>query len=98
MDQFGWSKKEAMYYMGILMSVGGVVACITFAVITPLCKRFPEYAVMVWGGFFFMVLGRFVTIPWGSTLAPLAIPLNGMKFYKNKNIEVNHVFKFFSLR
>lgn len=39
MDQFAWTKAEALYYMGILMSVGAVVACVTFAVIKPLCKR-----------------------------------------------------------
>ena len=39
MDQFAWTKAEALYYMGILMSVGAVVACVTFVVIKPLCKR-----------------------------------------------------------
>jgi hypothetical protein len=39
MDQFAWTKAEALYYMGILMSVGAVVACVTFVVIGPLCKR-----------------------------------------------------------
>lgn len=39
MDQFAWTKAEALYYMGILMSVGAVVACITFVAIGPLCKR-----------------------------------------------------------
>jgi len=38
MDQFGWTKKEAMYYMGITMAAGGVIACGTFAIINPLCK------------------------------------------------------------
>lgn len=38
MDQFGWTKKEALYYMGIVMSVGGVIACFTFASIAPLCR------------------------------------------------------------
>lgn len=67
MDQFAWSKAEALYYMGILMSVGAVIACITFVGINPLCKIFPEAKVMLWGGFLFMVLGRAVYIPWGNT-------------------------------
>ncbi|GFG32490.1 hypothetical protein Cfor_04323 [Coptotermes formosanus] len=29
MDQFAWTKSEALYYMGILMSVGAVVACLS---------------------------------------------------------------------
>lgn len=66
MDQFAWSKAEALYYMGIIMSVGALLAIITFAMINPLCKWFPETKVMIWGGFFFMVIGRAVYIPWGS--------------------------------
>lgn len=66
MDQFAWTKAEALYYMGILMSVGAVVACVTFVVINPLCKRFEESKVLLWGGFFFMVVGRALYIPWGN--------------------------------
>ncbi|KAG8237890.1 hypothetical protein J437_LFUL017898 [Ladona fulva] len=39
MDQFAWSKSEALYYMGMLMSVGAIVACVTFVAIGPLCRR-----------------------------------------------------------
>jgi ceroid-lipofuscinosis MFS transporter 7 len=39
MDQFAWTKREALYYMGILMSVGGVIACLAFIVLERLCKR-----------------------------------------------------------
>lgn len=39
MDQFAWTKEEALYYMGILMSAGAVIACATFVAIGPLCKR-----------------------------------------------------------
>lgn len=38
MDQFAWTKSQALYYMGVVMSVGAVVACVTFAAIGPLCK------------------------------------------------------------
>lgn len=66
MDQFAWTKQEALYYMGILMSVGAFVAIFTFVSINPLCKKFPEVKVLIWGGFFFMVLGRAVYIPIGQ--------------------------------
>lgn len=66
MDQFAWSKQEALYYMGLLMSVGAITACATFVGINPLCKWFPEVQVMIWGGFFFMVLGRAVYIPYSE--------------------------------
>lgn len=63
MDQFAWSKGESLWYMGILMSVGAVLAIATFASIAPLTKRFLEAKVMIWGGFLFMVLGRLAFIP-----------------------------------
>lgn len=63
MDQFAWSKAASLKYMGILMSVGAVLAIATFASISPLCKRFSEVKIMIWGGFFLMVLGRAVYIP-----------------------------------
>ncbi|XP_046742195.1 major facilitator superfamily domain-containing protein 8 isoform X1 [Diprion similis] len=65
MDQFAWSKTDALYYMGLLMSVGAVVACVTFVLIGPLCKRFSERKIMLWGGFFLMIVGRVLCIPWG---------------------------------
>lgn len=65
MDQFGWSKEQALWYMGLLLSVGAVIACVTFVAIKPLCRMFPEEHVLVWGGFFLMVLGRVLYIPWG---------------------------------
>ncbi|KAJ1527977.1 hypothetical protein ONE63_007907 [Megalurothrips usitatus] len=66
MDMFAWSKEQALYYMGILMAVGAVIACATFVAIGPLCKRFEERRVLIWGGFFLMVLGRALYLPWGS--------------------------------
>ncbi|XP_057335701.1 major facilitator superfamily domain-containing protein 8 isoform X1 [Microplitis mediator] len=71
MDQFAWTKKESLYYMGIVMSVGAVIACVVFVIIEPLCKRFDERRVMLWGGFLFMVVGRIICIPWGNTDPPL---------------------------
>ncbi|XP_052129011.1 major facilitator superfamily domain-containing protein 8, partial [Frankliniella occidentalis] len=72
MDQFAWTKKEALKYMGILMAIGAVIACATFIAIVPLCKRFGERRVLIWGGFFLMVLGRALYMPWGSEPALLA--------------------------
>lgn len=76
MDQFAWSKSEALYNMGILMSVGAIVACITFLAIAPLCKQFAEHHVLLWGGFLPMAIGRLLYIPWGDAPPVMAIPSN----------------------
>lgn len=94
MDQFAWSKTEALYYMGIMMSVGAVIACITFAGIGPLCKMFDERRVLLWGGFFLMVIGRALYIPWGPDppkmaehpITKLSLPL---ELYSNNNTNVS---------
>ncbi|XP_037047461.1 major facilitator superfamily domain-containing protein 8 [Bradysia coprophila] len=72
MDQFAWTKTEALRNMGILMSVGAVIACVTFVAIDPLCKRFDERSVLLWGGFFLMAIGRLVYIPYGDHLPQMA--------------------------
>lgn len=73
MDQFAWSKSEALYYVGILMSVGAFIACGAFSLIGPLCQRFKESNVLIWGGFFTMVIGRLVIMPYRNEFPKLAI-------------------------
>uniref|UniRef100_A0A1A9W744 Major facilitator superfamily (MFS) profile domain-containing protein n=1 Tax=Glossina brevipalpis TaxID=37001 RepID=A0A1A9W744_9MUSC len=83
MDQFAWSNDEAIYYMGIIMSTGAVIALVTFMCISPLCKIIPENLVLIWGGFALMVLGRVLYIPWGDGPPKIAevynvtIPITG---------------------
>ena len=72
MEQFAWTKSEALKNMAIIMTVGGFIACITFMLIAPLCKRFKENHVLIVGGFFLMVLGRLAHIPYGTTMPKLA--------------------------
>uniref|UniRef100_A0A1B6CLX1 Major facilitator superfamily (MFS) profile domain-containing protein n=2 Tax=Clastoptera arizonana TaxID=38151 RepID=A0A1B6CLX1_9HEMI len=73
MDQFAWSKVEALKNIGILLSIGAVVACASFIIIGPLSKRFNECSVLLWGGFLLMVLGRALYLPWGGTI-PITEP------------------------
>ncbi|XP_063709230.1 major facilitator superfamily domain-containing protein 8-like [Culicoides brevitarsis] len=67
MDQFALTKQESLKYISIIMAIGAVISCISFVTIGPLCKHFDERKIMIWGGFFLMVVGRFVFIPWGSS-------------------------------
>ncbi|XP_013196044.2 major facilitator superfamily domain-containing protein 8 [Amyelois transitella] len=74
MDQFAWSKRQALEYMGALMSGGAVVACVTFALISPLTKFFEERALLLWGGFLLTGVASLLCIPWGPGGPPLAPP------------------------
>ncbi|XP_059487395.1 major facilitator superfamily domain-containing protein 8-like [Neocloeon triangulifer] len=71
MDQFAWTKEESIKYMGSLMTAGAVVALVTFTTLKPLTKRFDERSIMLYGGFFLMVVGRILHIPWGDAPPPL---------------------------
>lgn len=72
MDMYAWTKPEALYYMGILMSVGAGIACLGFCLIAPLSKRYKEINVLIWGGFFLMVIGRLIYIPYRDEYPKLA--------------------------
>jgi MFS transporter, ceroid-lipofuscinosis neuronal protein 7 len=55
------------------MSVGALIACAAFLLISPLSKRYKENNLLIWGGFFFMVIGRLVFIPYRGELPKLAV-------------------------
>ncbi|KAG5684703.1 hypothetical protein PVAND_013917 [Polypedilum vanderplanki] len=74
MEQFAWTKKQAIEYMAYIMGIGGLIACGTFVAISPLCKKFRENDVLIYGGFFVMILSRITHIPYGSTIPKLALP------------------------
>jgi ceroid-lipofuscinosis MFS transporter 7 len=74
MDQFAWSKQDALRNLAYIMSAGGLIACLTFLLISPLCKRFKESNVLLIGGFFVMILGRLAHIPYRNETAKLAYP------------------------
>ncbi|XP_043068503.2 major facilitator superfamily domain-containing protein 8 isoform X1 [Drosophila bipectinata] len=76
MDMFAWSNDEALWYMGIMMTVAAIVSLITFVLIEPMCKLFAERYVLIWGGFSLMFLGRVLFVPWGPDPPKLAQPFN----------------------
>ncbi|XP_053680404.1 major facilitator superfamily domain-containing protein 8-like [Anopheles nili] len=76
MDMFAWTKGEALYYMAWVMAVGAILASTIFLLIDPLCKRISEQYVLIWGGFFLMVLGRAVYMPMGDSPPKLALAEN----------------------
>lgn len=74
MEQFAWTKAQAMKYMGILMSVGALVACLTFLCIGKLSQKFKEFNILIWAGFFLMAISRAVYIPLPGPIAKLSYP------------------------
>jgi MFS transporter, ceroid-lipofuscinosis neuronal protein 7 len=71
-DQFALTKEQSLKYMGILMSTGALISCATFVTIGPLCKRFDEVKVLLWGGFFMMACSMASCIPWGDAPPQMA--------------------------
>ncbi|XP_034949228.1 major facilitator superfamily domain-containing protein 8 [Chelonus insularis] len=89
MDQFAWTKKESLYYIGLLLSIGAIIACVMFIIIGPLCRKFAERKIMIWVGFFFMLIGRIVCIPWGTDTPLIAEKndiINGTTFLNGTEI------------
>ncbi|KAK9874783.1 hypothetical protein WA026_005589 [Henosepilachna vigintioctopunctata] len=71
MDQFAWSKAESLKYTGILIALGALISIGTSLAIPHLTKYFSEVKIMVWGGFFFMALGRAIYIPFNNSPPPM---------------------------
>lgn len=77
MDQFAWSRAEALYYVSLVMSVGAIVSLISFIVIPALCRRYSERNVLIFVGFVAVVIGRGLNIPYpGGNPPKMAEPLN----------------------
>jgi MFS transporter, ceroid-lipofuscinosis neuronal protein 7 len=74
MDQFGWTKKQALQNMAYIMTAGGIVAGISFFTVLPLRSRIKENKLLIYGGFLVMILARMLLIPYRSETARLAYP------------------------
>ena len=65
-DQWGWTKEEAIMYLGITMAVGGVLSGLCFATIGPLSKKFDERVLLLFAGIVPMIFGKLVMLPMGN--------------------------------
>nr|XP_040579038.1 uncharacterized protein LOC121127673 [Lepeophtheirus salmonis] len=78
MDQFAWSEEKTVLYLGIIMSVGGIISLICFFTIAPLSKRIDERYLYHVLGIVMMNVGRFFLFSFGSDLPPRPVsPLSG---------------------
>lgn len=77
MDQYAWSRAEALHYVGLIMTAGAILSSSTFIVIPALCRNFSERHVLIFGGFLPMAIGRSLLIPFlGGSPPKMAEPFN----------------------
>ncbi|XP_059682829.1 major facilitator superfamily domain-containing protein 8 isoform X4 [Gavia stellata] len=67
MDMYSWTRKEAVFYNGIILSVVGIESVIVFMVVKMLSKRTGERAILH-GGLLIVLVGFFILLPWGKKL------------------------------
>lgn len=67
MDMYSWTRKEAVFYNGIILSVVGIESVIVFMVVKMLSKKTGERAILH-GGLLIVLVGFFILLPWGKKL------------------------------
>ncbi|XP_074010797.1 major facilitator superfamily domain-containing protein 8 isoform X7 [Numenius arquata] len=67
MDMYSWTRKEAVFYNGIILSVVGIESVIVFMVVKTLSKKTGERAILH-GGLLVVLVGFFILLPWGKKL------------------------------
>ncbi|XP_054248280.1 major facilitator superfamily domain-containing protein 8 isoform X3 [Indicator indicator] len=67
MDMYCWTRKEAVFYNGIILIVVGIESVIVFMVVKILAKKTGERA-MLHGGLLIVLVGFFILLPWGKKL------------------------------
>ena len=67
MDQFAWSRDEAIRYLGIAMATGGVAAGLVFMTVIPLTKKFDNRIVLLFFGLIPFLVGKLVILPMGTS-------------------------------
>ncbi|NWI57740.1 MFSD8 protein, partial [Calyptomena viridis] len=67
MDMYSWTRKEAVFYNGIILSVIGIESVMVFMVVKMLSKKTGERAILH-GGLMIILIGFFILLPWGKKL------------------------------
>ena len=71
MDQFAWSREEAIRYLGIAMATGGITSGVIFTTVIPLTKRFDNRKILLICGLIPFLIGKLVILPMGTTYPQL---------------------------
>ena len=72
MDQFSWTRQEAVLYLGITNTVGGIVGGLFFTLIGPLSKRFDERKLLVYCGLLPLIVGKLIAFPMADQYPTMA--------------------------
>ena len=80
MDQWAWTRQEAVRYLGIQMACGALVGVTCFGLIGPLAKRFDDRKLLIFVGLIPLIIGKAIMIPMGSQY-PKYIDPNGEDIY-----------------
>ena len=80
MDQWAWTRQQAVRYLGINMACGALVGVTCFGCIGPLAKKFDDRKLLIFIGLIPLIIGKIVLIPMGSN-KPLYIDPQGISWF-----------------
>ena len=66
MDQWAWSRQEAVRYLGINMACAALVGVTCFGCVGPLAKRFDDRKLLIFVGIIPLIIGKMVMLPMGD--------------------------------
>lgn len=90
MDQFAWSREDALFYVSLVMAASAFVSLSSFFVVPALCRIFSESHVLIFVGFLALAIGRGLNIPFlGGSPPKMAEPLN---FFVNASSGITYNF------
>uniref|UniRef100_A0A8C8SUD4 Major facilitator superfamily domain containing 8 n=1 Tax=Pelusios castaneus TaxID=367368 RepID=A0A8C8SUD4_9SAUR len=67
MDMYSWTRKEAVFYNGIILAAIGIESVIVFMLVKVASKKIDERAILL-GGLLMVLVGFFILLPWGKQL------------------------------
>ena len=60
MDQWAWTRQQAVRYLGINMACGALVGVTCFGCIGPLAKKFDDRKLLIFVGLIPLIIGKIV--------------------------------------
>ncbi|XP_077869291.1 major facilitator superfamily domain-containing protein 8-like [Saccoglossus kowalevskii] len=89
MDMYAWDSQHAVFYTGLILGVGSVVAMAMFMLLKPLAKRFDERKIL-FGGVLLMFIGFLLDIPWPWTSVYPPRPYTTLNSTINDTLPILH--------